>query len=84
MIIWHNDDSAEVVKEDAKPFIVTSNMVDALLYTEYMGPMTFYNRDEEGCRTSYAITQGLPKQEADFSTPIFTFARDFGYYSYGD
>lgn len=32
----------EVVKASAKPFLVTFNTIDALLYTEDMGPVIFF------------------------------------------
>lgn len=42
LIMWHKDGSVKVVKVNAKPFIVTSNASDALLYTEDMGPIDLY------------------------------------------
>lgn len=42
LIILQNDDFAKIVKANAKHFMVTSNMVDALLYTEDIGPITFF------------------------------------------
>lgn len=35
------DGSVKVVKVDEKPFVVTSNITNALLYIEDLGPVTF-------------------------------------------
>lgn len=58
LIIWHDDRSTKVVKAITNSFMVTSNMANALLYVDEIGPMTFYDRDDEGRYTSYAVTQG--------------------------
>lgn len=77
MIMWHNDNLTEVVKADAKCFVVTSNVANALLYRDDMDPMTFYGHDDEGFHTSYTMKQGLLIQDNDLSGFIFTFIKDF-------
>lgn len=84
LIIWHNVGLAKVVKANVKPFVVTFNTADALLYIDDMGLMTFYGWDDEVHCTSYAMTQVPQIQETNFLGLIFTFAEDFGHYSYSD
>lgn len=75
--MWHNDGFAEIVKAEAKPFVATSNAIDALLYIKDMHFVTFFGRKDEGHCISYAMSQGQQIQEAKFSGPIFTFTEDF-------
>lgn len=66
-----------MVKANAKCFVVTFNTVDALLYMEDMGPMTFYGCNDKSHHLSYAMAEGSPIQDNNLSGPIFTFAKDF-------
>lgn len=56
LITWHGDGSVEVAKTDAKPFVITSKIANVLLYIGDMGTTTFFDCDNEGCRTNYTIT----------------------------
>lgn len=56
LIMGHNNDSTDVVKIDVMLFVLNSNTVDTLLYTEDNGSITFHNRDDEGYHTNYAMT----------------------------
>lgn len=56
LIMWHTNGSIKVIKEDAKPFIAISNTVDALFYTEDMGPVAFFGHNHKGRRTSDAMS----------------------------
>lgn len=38
--MWHRDGSVELVKIDAKPFVVIKNTTYTLFYIEDMGSMT--------------------------------------------
>lgn len=55
LIMWHTNGSTKIVTTNAKPFVVTSNTVNAILYMDDMGLMTFYGHDNEGCCTSYKM-----------------------------
>lgn len=77
--MWHGDGSVKVVKVNVKPFVVTSNVADTLLYTKYMGLVTFFGHDNGGHRISYTMTQRLDKGNDHSSGPIFTFVDDFSH-----
>lgn len=46
--MWYGVGSIKVVKVNVKPFVVTSNATDALLYTEDLGLVTLFSRDNKG------------------------------------
>lgn len=56
LIIWHEDGSIEVVKANAKPFIITFNVTDALLYIKNIGLVIFLGHDNESRQTNYVMT----------------------------
>lgn len=63
LIMWHLDGLMEVVKVDAKLFVVTSNVINVLLYIEDMGLVTFFGHNNEGHYTNCAMTQRLDKSD---------------------
>lgn len=46
--MWHLDSSIEIIKVDVKSFMTTFNAIDALLYIDNIGMVTFYGRNDEG------------------------------------
>lgn len=77
--MWHRDGLVKVIQVDAKPFVVTSNATDALLYTEDMGPITFFDQDDKDCQTSYAMTQRHVNSSFESFGLILTLIDDFGH-----
>lgn len=55
--MWHFSGLIEIIKTDAKPFVDTYNIVNALLCMDDIGIVIFYGRDDQVCWTSYTITQ---------------------------
>lgn len=43
--MWFTDGSIEIIKIDTKLIVITSNVVDALLYTKDIGPVTFFDQN---------------------------------------
>lgn len=84
LTMWYGNCLAEVVKIDAKPFVLTSNATNALLYMEDMGPITFFDHNNKGRQTNYAMMQRLDKGDDHSLRPIFTFADGFAYSSNSD
>lgn len=78
------DGSVEVAKANDMFFIVTSNIVDTLLYIENMGPVTFFGYNNKSYHTSYAMTQRLDKSDDQSLRSIFIFADEFGHSSNND
>lgn len=71
----------EVVKANAKPFVIASNAANVLFYTVDMGPTTLFNNDNEGHHTNYALTQRLDKGDDHSSGPIFIITDGFNRFS---
>lgn len=43
--MWPMDRSVKIVKADTKPFLVTSNAADTLLYIKDMDLVTFFGQE---------------------------------------